>query len=1023
MEIESADWARIKLLFQSMIEMDAAARRRFLVDQDLTPSQAGVLEELLQAHDHAGSFLDPAALHASTLFSGSGSGRIQPDSVLAERFRIVSFRARGGMGEVYEAEDLELGMRVAVKVIRPEIAGLPGMPNRFRREVHLAKQVTHPNVCRIFDIFRHRDGEGEDLLFLTMELLNGETLSARLHGAGKLPEHEVIPILHQLASALDAAHSAGILHRDLKPGNIFLESGRHRELRTVITDFGMALSGKSHPSATLTGSGPFAFGTPQYMSPEQIEGKELTPGADVYALGLITYQMLTGLRAFDAETPLYSALRRLTEPPPLPGRMAPHLNPRWDALIAQCLERDPGRRLQSAQEFDTAVTTIERSLSRMSHSPLWRRKPQLWFSRHKKALRVIGAVVLLVALGGAVAGRHFQRKPSPAEDLTVVLADFVNTTGEPAFDNSLNVALAAKLQQTPYLMLMPEQKIRSALQYMGLPARQRLTEQVARQVCEREAGQIVLQGFIANSATGYTVGLRAMECSSGKEIASRQVPVEFRDSVLNALDRATEQMRPILGEPHESIRKYDVPLVEATTPSFEAVTAFAQGTEAWNERGEAAALPYFQRATEIDPNFAMAYARLGTVYGNMGETQRAHEAMRQAYDRRDRVTEWERYYIVSHYYGFVTGEVDKEMETYEEWAKAYPHDMAWTINLSVDYAFTGQYDKAIELQRRAIRETPGLSPSYGNLAQYFLAVEKPDEARAVLDQANQLGLHDVNIQLDEYELAFYREDKATMNKLLAGAAQFPGVEDTLLAQQAATEDRAGKLDAGAEFAMKASAVATRSGAPETSATWMAEEAVRQAEMGRAAEARRLIAEAMANAKAAKGSDVRILAALAGAESGDLALAENLLREVSAERPLDTLVQDYWVPILRARIAYAQGKYKQAIDDVHGTEEYDLGIFTPGQCMDAAYVRGQALLADHQPQLAAEAFEQILDHQGLVLNCPTSALAQLGRARAIAQSGDAAASRTAYQDLLALWKDASPGFALGQRAESEYLALH
>ena len=1022
MEPETAEWSRVKTLFQSMLDMDATARRRFLEEQALPADVASAVEELLLAHDEAGSFLDPQALQRSTLLLNSPASRIQAGDVLADRFRIVSFRARGGMGEVYEAVDLELQMPVAIKVIRPEIADFPGMLNRFRREVHLARQVTHPNVCRIFDLFHHHDKRDGTVLFLTMELLNGETLSGRLRREGKLPERDAIVILHQLASALQAAHFAGVLHRDLKPGNIILEPGRHGMVRAVITDFGMALSHDARTSGSLTASGPFAFGTPEYMSPEQIEGKELLPRSDVYALGLVTYQMLTGVRAFDAETPLYSALRRLTEPPPMPRRLLPELSQHWDGLIARSLERNAAKRLASAAEFDAQLTTIERAIPDVARTRwAWRRTVD-WAAEHRW-VRAVGALALLLCIGGAVVGwRLHERQPVP-EDLTVVLADFVNTTGEPAFDNSLNVALAAKLQQTPYLMLMPEQKIRTALQYMGLPARQRLTEQVARQVCEREAGQIVLQGFIANNATGYTVGLRAMECSTGAEIASRQVPVEFRDSVLNALDRATEQMRPILGEPHESIRKYDVPLVEATTPSFEAVSAFAQGTEAWNERGEAAALPYFQRATEIDPNFAMAYARLGTVYGNMGETQRAHEAMRQAYDRRDRVTEWERYYIVSHYYGFVTGEIDKEMQTYEEWAKAYPHDMAWTINLSVDYAFTGQYDKAIELQRRAIREIPGLSPSYGNLAQFFLAVEKPDEAHAVLDQANQLGLHDVNIQLDEYELAFYRDDKATLNKLLAGAAQFPGVEDTLLAQQAATEDRAGKLDAGAEFAAKAGAVATRSGAPETSATWTAEEAVRQAEMGRAAEARRLIAEAMANAKAAKGSDVRILAALAATESGDLALAQTMLREVSAERPLDTLVQGYWVPILRSRIAYAQGKYKQAVEDVRGTEAYDLGIFTPGQCMDATYVRGQALLADHQPQLAAEAFKQILDHQGLVLNCPTSALAQLGLARAIAQSGDAAASRTLYQDLLALWKDAGPGFALGRQAEAEYQALH
>ncbi len=1023
MELRSSDWAQVKVLFQSMLDMEPSARPEFLDRQEVPQDLRGMLEDLLHAHDEAGSFLDPRGLFADGLSAIPMSGRIQEGTLLANRFKVVRFRAKGGMGEVYEAEDIELHMPVAIKAIRPEISDYPGMLARFKREVHLAKQVTHPNVCRIFDIFRHHDAAAGDVLFLSMELLSGQTLAERVRRDGKLPEAEAVTILRQVASALDAAHSAGILHRDLKPGNILLEAGRNGEMRAVITDFGMAWSGDSHTATALTASGQLAFGTPEFMSPEQIEGKKLAPASDLYSLGLVAYQAITGIRAFDADSQLLSALRRLTEPPPLPTRALPGLDPKWDRLLARCLDRDPSRRFSSAAEFAAALAGIATPAPRQHHAgPLQLAAPARWFRNRPWLALSIGASIVVLAALGAFAIRRLQRKQVAMEDLTIVLADFVNTTGEPAFDNTLNVALAAKLQQTPFLTLMPEQKIRLALRYMGLSDRERLTEDVARQVCEREAGQVVLQGFIANTPKGYNVGLRAVQCQSGTLIAVQQVPVEFRDSVLDALDRAAEAMRPKLGESRESIRKYDVPLSEATTPSFEAVTAFAQGTQAWNERGEAAALPFFLRATEIDPNFAMAYARLGTVYGNMGETRRANEAMRQAFDRRDRVTEWERFYIVSHYYGFVTGQVDKEMQTYEEWAKAYPHDMAWTINLSVDYAFTGQYDKAIELQRRAIREIPGLSPSYGNLAQFFLAIDRPDEARSVLDQAGQLNLQDVNIQLDEYELAFYSDDKTTMSKLLAAAEQFPGVEDTLLAQQAATEDYAGRLAEGSAFAARAARVAARTGAAETSANWLAGEAVRQAEMGQIATARRLATLATASPRAAQGSDVQVLVALASAHSGDVKRAQTLLRELTAAHPLDTLIQSYWAPVLRARIAYAQGHDAQAVDALKGTDAYDLGIFTPGQCMDAAYTRGQALLADNQAPEAAVAFRHVLEHRGLVLNCPTSALAQLGLARSLARSGDIAASRTAYQDLFVLWKDSDKSFGLLKQAQAEYRAL-
>lgn len=1026
MEISSSEWGQVKTIFHSMLDMEPSEWPGFLDQQEVPLGLRAILEDLLHAHEEAGSFLGARELFAASLGAVSMPSRIQPGALLADRFKVIRFCARGGMGEVYEAEDLELRMPVAIKAIRPEIADYPGMLTRFKREVHLARQVTHPNVCRIFDIFRHHDPAAGDVLFLTMELLSGQTLAERIHQHGKLPEAEAVTILAQVASALGAAHSAGILHRDLKPGNIVIETGRNGEMRAVITDFGMAWSRDSSALNALTASRQLAFGTPEFMSPEQIEGRELTPASDIYCLGLVAYLTITGVRAFDADSQLFSALRRFTEPPPLPSRARSDLDPGWDRLISRCLERDPARRLASATEFAALLADAE---NKKHHRPgLARRKSahvsRRYTNRSKNYTRLVlpiaASVVVLAAFAAFSVQRRRQRHP-PAADINVVLADFVNTTGEPAFDRPLNIALAAKLQQTPFLTLMPEQKIRLALRYMSQSDHERLTRKVALQVCQREAGQVVIQGFISNSPTGYIIGLRALQCSSGKLIAVQQVPVEFRDSVLDALDHVAEAIRPNLGESTESIRRYDVPLSEATTPSLEAVTAFAQGTQAWNEQGEAAALPFFLHATEIDPNFAMAYARLGTVYGNMGETRRANEAMQQAFDRRDRVTEWERFYIVSHYYGFVTGQVDKEMETYEKWATAYPHDMAWTINLSVDYALTGQYDKAIELQRRAIRETPGLSPSYGNLAQLFLAIDRPDEARSVLDQARQLNLQDVNIQLDEYELAFYADDKSTMNRLLASAAQFPGVEDALLAQQAATDDRAGLLVAGSNFAAKAASIAARIGATETSANWLAGEALRQAEMGQPDHAHRLATLALST-PAAQGTDVQLLTALAFAYFGDAEHAQTLMRQLSAAHPLDTLIQSYWLPILRARIAYSAGHPRQAIAALQGTEAYDLGIFTPGQCMDAAYTRGQALLAEHQPAAAAAAFRLILEHRGLVLNCPTSALAQLGLARSLAQAGDTASARTAYQDLFAFWKDADKSFRLRKLALAEYRAI-
>jgi serine/threonine protein kinase/tetratricopeptide (TPR) repeat protein len=1023
MEIKSEEWVQIKELFEAALAVEPSTRLRFLEQECSSAELRGSVERLLAAHEEAGSFLQHSPKLDEVSAAPSFPNRFTPGSLLVDRFRILRFIARGGMGEVYEALDLELDSHVAIKTIRSEILGSPQALTRFKREVHLAKQVTHPNVCRIFDLFRHRDassGAG-DVLFVSMELLRGRTLAERLKESIPMSTEEILPILRQVVPALGAAHAAGILHRDLKPGNILLEPGQNGSLRAVITDFGLARSLDSSGDAVPTGSGLIAFGTPQYMSPEQIEGKELTPASDLYSMGLVIYQMVTGVRAFGDDTPLLAALRRLNECPPPPSQIAPKLGPQWDAPIAGCLNPDPARRFTSAEQL---METIDGN-AHLRERTFWR-KPSAYIRRSlftSRRMLAAGALAgCLVATGGVFLYMHAPGRPAAADSLTIVLADFVNTTGEPDFDNALKIALAAKLQQSPFLNLMPDAKISSAQRYMGLPARERLTETLARQVCQREGGQAVLQGSIANSTKGYVVSLRAVNCQTGELIAVKQAPVEFRDSVVDALDRTTEAMRPSLGESLASIQKYNVPLAEASTSSIEALAAFSQGTDKWNQQGEAAALPYFLRATEIDPNFALAWARLGTIYGNIGETQRADDTLRNAYDRRDRVTEWERYYIVSHYYGFVTGEIDKEMRTYEEWAKAYPRDMAWTVNLSVDYGFRGQFDKAIELQRRAIQETPGLSAAYGNLAQFYLAVDRPDEARAILDQAIQARVQDVNTQLGEYDLAFYQGDAAKMNKLLADGLHQPGVEDTLLAQQAATEDRQGKLSSGRQFATRAAAVASRAGEREASANWLAAEAVRQAEMGATWQARRLAAQALAIPNAARGSNVQVLVALASAQNGDLTPARTLIASLAKAHPLDTLIQSYWVPVVHARIALSDGKHAQAVHALDGTGPYDLGIFNPGQCMDAALTRGQALLADGQGAAAATEFRSVLAHHGLVLNCPTGALSQLGLARSLALSGDTAGSRTAYQDLFALWKDADKDFGLLRQAQTEYRAL-
>ena len=1025
MDLDETGWAQVKDAFQTLLEMDAAGRAVYLASASVPEDLRRTLEELLRANEEAGSFLNlPPELspaEAPMAVRSAAQGRLPDGFLLARRFRVRRFLAKGGMGEVYEADDLELKMRVAIKTIRPEIAAYAGVLERFRREVQLAMQVTHPHVCRVFDLLRDCDSSLGEIVFLSMEFLEGPTLGAVLREQGRMTTERAMEILLQVLSGLKAAHGAGVLHRDLKPENIVLEAGRDAAVRAVITDFGMAWSAKSSVDLTLTGSGQVLLGTPEYMSPEQIEGKELSAASDIYSLGLVMYQMVTGTQAFASETPLYSVLRRMTEAPLPPSRVEAEIDPRWDRIVSRCLDRDVKRRYGSVAELEAALVERMRP-ARAGEARWWRQvaNARRWlFSGRGETFAIAGLVLCVTGIwattwplhGGVPAGHN----------LTLVLADVVNTTGDAMLDDTLNVAIGAKLQQSPFLSVMPDAKVREQLRFMGLADHARLTESVAREVCERGQGQVVVQASIAGTAQGYLLGMRAEQCQTGKVLADERIPVDRQASVLQALDQATDAIRPKLGESLESIRRYDVSLGEATTNSLEALAEFSAGGN-WSSPGPAA-LAHYQRAIALDPNFALAYARLGTIYGNMGETERSEAALREAWDRRDRVTEWERFYIDSHYYGFVTGEIEKEKATYEQWASVYPHDMAWTMNLGVDYGFAGEFDKAVALQKRASEEEPGNAASYANLAQYYLAEDKPDEAGAVLDEARKLHIVDVSLQTDRYDLAFYRDDANGMQALMTNVAEDPSAEDALWSRQAATEDSQGHLAAGVEDAERAAEVARRGGNQESSANWLAAEAVRQAAMDAPASVSRLIAQVAAMPKAARGRDEQVMLAQALVESGEAARAAAIMTELERRYPLDTLIQSYWGPIVRAEMALDAGKAAEAVRLAQLAEPWDMGIFSPGQCMDAAYVRGRALLAQRQGAEAAVEFRRILDHRGVVLSCPNSALAQLGLSRALATSGDAAASRHAYQDLFALWKDAQPRLKPLQQARVEYAALH
>lgn len=1021
---DSKEWDRVKELFLSALEVEPSRRHTYLHQKAPSADLRRAVQELLDAHEQAGSFLiEPAAVEFSVP-DLSNEHRFTSDEILANRFQIVRFIARGGMGEVYEAIDTELQSRVAIKTIRAEIAGAARALAQFKREVQLARQVTHPNVCRIFDLFRHQTSSNSGgVLFVSMELLHGETLSEYLQRTGRIPAASARNLLMQIAQALSAAHEAGILHRDLKPANIMLEPLRDGSLRAVITDFGLAWTPGPTDDTASSSTNRFSFGTPAYMSPEQIEGKPLTPVSDVYSLGLVAYEMLTGVRAFAEESPLLSALRRLKETPPAPTRLVPELGYAWDCLLQHCLDPEPGKRFPTARQFCEAIEKLpDDTHARNSIIGRW---TELLWRRHLVKLAAIALAGAVLACGAflLVPLRIFRRQTRTSPDsLSLVLADFVNTTGEPVFDHTLNTALAAKLQQSPFLDLMPQSRIDNALQYMGLSPSQRLTSEIARQVCQRESAAVVLQGMIMSGDNGYNLELKATDCDSGKIIATDTDEAPSQLQVLAALNRISDRMRRKLGESSRSILKYSVPIQNASTSSFGALAAYSAGIQVSVKEGQYAARPYYLRAVKLDPNFALAYAKLSTIDWNRGDIVRARQAATRAYNLIDRVTQWERFFIASNYYGIVTGDIYKEMRIYRQWSKIYPHDDRWPLELSVDDSYFGRYRQANSLLRLALHDNPDLAIADGNLGLDYLNLERPDETQAVINQAAAAHLFEVNLDWDRYWLAFYNHDHAQMQQICAKDSNYPGVAITLLIQQARTAAYYGRLDASRRYAFEAADDATGPDRQEFAPLSRAEEALWEADFLKTSAAEHDISKVLEQPNDRTSTDLEVVTALVLSSLGQEHRADTMIAALKQQSPHDTLLNQYWIPVIAARIDLHEHRPRKALQVLKSSTPFETGIFNPLPCMYSVYERGQAHLALGEGELAAADFKELLAHRGIVLNCPTGALAELGLARSLALTRNIPASRAAYQNLFALWDHADKNLSLMKEAKLKYHKL-
>jgi len=637
----------------------------------------------------------------------------------------------------------------------------------------------------------------------------------------------------------------------------------------------------------------------------------------------------------------------------------------------------------------------------------------------KRRLRwVFGAAVVLMT--AVVAGFFASRHPTRLTDKdTIVLADFDNKNGDAVFDDTLKQGLSIQLEQSPFLELISEPRVNGTLKLMGRPAGDRPTLAVMREVCQRTGSKAIVAGSISRLGRQYVIGLKAVNCGTGSLLAEAQEQARDKESVLKALDKAAMSLRSKLGESLSSVQKYDAPL-EATTPSLEALKAYSLGLKRWHAKGATASLPFYKLAVELDPNFAMPYIAMSNAYGALGETGRGAENARKAYELREKVSGRERFFIEAAYYLNVTGELEKAAQEYELWRQAYPRDRVPYESLPFISGSLGNYEKALEESEEILRRSPNNENNYVNVGAALANLNRVDEAETVYQQAGDRKLEGEQLLANRYYLAFLKGDAAQMGHMAAGAKGKPGIEDVVLAAQADTEAWHGKLKSARELTRLAMDSAEHNDAKETAAAYQAAAALREVESGNRAQAR---ADADAAVKLAPNRDVREMAAVALARAGGTVQAEKLGAELDKAFPLDTLVQRYWLPTIRAAVALERKDAKQAVELLKVTSAIELGEPTiVNVYLCPIYLRGEAYLMLHDGNAAAAEFQKFIDHYGLVGNFPWGALARLGLGRAYVLSGDKMKARAAYQDFFALWKDADPDVPILKQAKAEYARL-
>ena len=964
------------------------------------------------------------------------------------------------MGEVYRALDTRLEREVALKLVSDSYLGVgtgsatpsPATPTphgtpssgvsheRFLREARSAATLNHPNVCSI-----HDTGEQDGRPYLVMELLRGETLKqylVRSGGKGLSPE-EVILFSQQAAAALAAAHRKGIIHRDIKPANLFVVEGERGKRLIKILDFGLAkkqpgsatesrtfdLPGSANSAETAIGPGAAtmeltspgsAVGTVAYMSPEQAKGEPLDARTDLFSLGSVIYEMATGKSPFAGASTAEVFASLLREAPPSVSTVNPAMPKKLDPIVAKLLAKDPAQRYANAGALQEALDALDPHAEGLIPRASTPGRKWLWTA--------VAILLLLIAAGAA--WWKFRPAPVPTPNAAVadgatpleaaknsiILADFINHTGDPVFDTTLNQALQIDLEQSPVIAIISQQHLAQSVKFLGKPEDTPVTPAIAREIGIREGIKAILTGTIASLGKQYVITLTAQNTATGDEIVAEQAQAPDKEHVLDALSNAAAAMRAKLGEDLSSIKKLDTPFGQATTTSLEAFRAYALGDKAHEKAQDIPeAEGHYLRAVALDPNFAMAYARLGVVYINSGQTAKARKYSERAYQLSQRVSEGERLYIQAHYYLQVTGDIPKAIETLQEGIQTYPTQISHYINITVAYTSLGQFDKALPFSQKAVELDPQDSIAAENLLNDYLGLNRMTEAKAELTRALRNGLdkstEDLSVQLAAHFL--FGEPQEVQRVM----TQVAGRPDEFLATQslALTHMYSGQFRQAAAAMTRAFDQAGRSKAPDVQAGLLLSNVEGQGLAGLCDGSEAAVRQALTLDKS-KQTEQLFLVAASICGQGKLALP--VAQELSKKFSDDTLIQSIYIPLAKAFQALSAGNPQEAIEAAEPAKTAD-------KLYPASYVQGLAWLQLHDAQHAQTAFESAMQSPGGAVATflpPFYAQAQLGLARAYAMGGDKAHAKKAYEAFFTTWKDADADLPMLVAAKKEYAQL-